>query len=127
MIALLKKNNLHFLTGKRIQQHLLLYTIENKIKKKKWKLLPNIIPNHNPVDVNNPSGLLAIPYFKDWLVGFVTAEGSFYEQNNKEFYFNVSQTRNKALMLAIHLLFYPSRNLYHNARTQNSIRRPCLL
>jgi hypothetical protein len=44
----------------------------------------------------------------------VTAEGSFYEQNNKEFYFNVSP---------IHLLFNPSRNLYYNDKTQGSIVR----
>ena len=53
----------------------------------------------------------------------MTAEGSFYEQNNKEFYFNVSQTENRALMLAIHLLFNPSRNLYYNDKTQGSIVR----
>jgi hypothetical protein len=53
----------------------------------------------------------------------VAAEGSFYEQNNKEFYFNVSQTKNKALMLAIQMLFDPSRNMYYNTTTQGSIVR----
>jgi hypothetical protein len=124
LVPLFLKNNLYFLTENRIKQfNLLLYTIENNIKK--WEFLPDIIPNYHPFNLNDTSFILSICYFKNWLVGFVTAEGSFYRQKNKEFNFNVSQLNNIALMQAIHLLFDPSRNLYFNdgGATKLSIMR----
>lgn len=50
-------------------------------------------------------------YFKDWFIGFVVAEGSFYVQANKEICFNVGQIGNSVLMNTIYLLFEPSRAL----------------
>lgn len=123
LVPLFLKNNLYFLTQNRIDQYnLLLYTIENNIKK--WELLPEIIPNYSPfVDISKSSTFLDIGYFKNWLVGFVTAEGSFFAQKNKECYFSVSQVKNKVLMGAIHLLFNPSRNIYYNEKNQSLIVR----
>jgi hypothetical protein len=47
LVPLFLMNNLYFLTQNRIDQYnLLLYTIENNIKK--WELLPEIIPNYSP-------------------------------------------------------------------------------
>lgn len=65
LVPLFLENGLYFLTENRINQYnLLLYTLENNIKK--WELLPNIIPNYNPFDLNNPSSILHnIWYFKD--------------------------------------------------------------
>ena len=85
--------------------------------------MPATIPNYHPFKLNDPSFILNISYFKNLLVGFVVAEGSFYTQVNKESYFNVAQANNIALMQAIHLLFNPSRNLYFNEKSQVSIVR----
>jgi len=64
LTPLFLKNNLYFLTKNRIEQYnLLLYTIENNIKK--WEFLPEIIPNYNPFNVDNSSELLSINYFKN--------------------------------------------------------------
>jgi hypothetical protein len=59
LIPLFLKNNLFFLTENRVEQYnLLLYTIENNIKK--WEFLPNTVPNYNPININNSSELLSI-------------------------------------------------------------------
>lgn len=53
LVPLLLKHGLFFLTDNRINQYnLLLYTLENNIKK--WELLPNVIPNYSPLVINNP-------------------------------------------------------------------------
>lgn len=82
LVPLLLKHGLFFLTENRINQYnLLLYTIENNIKK--WELLPDVIPNYSPFVFNNPENILQnVWYFKDWFVGFVVAEGSFFVQKN---------------------------------------------
>ena len=71
LVPLLLKHGLFFLTENRTKQYnLLLYTIENNIKK--WELLPEVIPNYSPFVFNNPVDILSkVWYFKDWLVGFV--------------------------------------------------------
>lgn len=105
------------------QYNLLLYTLENNIKK--WELLPkkNEIPNYSPLVLNNPYDIINLRYFKDWLVGFVSAEGSFFIQTNKEICFNVSQKGNSTLMKAIYLLFEPTRALNYTKKTDLSIVR----
>ena len=116
LVPLLLQNNLFFLTENRTKQYnLLLYTLENNIKK--WELLPEVIPNYSPFVFNNPVDILSkVLYFKDWLVGFVVAEGSFFVQANKEIGFSVSQKGNSILMKAIHLLFEPSRKIYSSEK-----------
>lgn len=111
LVPLLLKHNLFFLTRNRINQYnLLLYTIENNIKK--WELLPNVIPNYIPWVLETPEDIIRnVWYFKDWFIGFVVAEGSFYVQANKEICFNVGQRGNSVLMNTIYLLFEPSRAL----------------
>ena len=114
LVPLLLKHNLFFLTENRTKQYnLLLYTLENNIKK--WELLPEVIPNYSPFVFYNPVDILSkVWYFKDWLVGFVVAEGSFFVQANKEIGFSISQKGNSILMKAIHLLFEPSRKIYYS-------------
>jgi hypothetical protein len=59
LVPLFIMNNLHFLTENRIKQYdLLLYTIENNIKK--WENLPKIIPSYISIDFNNPNIFLNI-------------------------------------------------------------------
>ena len=113
LVPLLLKHGLFFLTKNRIDQYnLLLYTLDNNIKK--WELLSNVIPNYSPLILDNPMNILHNVWFlKDWLVGFVVAEGSFFVQANKEISFSISQKGNKTLMEAIHLLFKSSRAIYH--------------
>jgi len=117
LVPLLLKNGLFFLTKNRINQYnLLLYTLENNIKK--WALLPDEIPNYSTLDLNKPEDILQnVLYFKDWLVGFVVAEGSFFVQANKEISFSIGQKENSNLMQAIHMFFGPSRALYYSKKT----------
>nr|YP_009663706.1 hypothetical protein [Dactylella tenuis]QCW06844.1 hypothetical protein [Dactylella tenuis] len=115
-------NNLQFLTENRIDQfNLLLYTIEHNIKK--WENLPESTSNYSTIDINDPSGFLNISFFKNWFVGFVCAEGSFFALANDEFMFSISQSNNKYLMQAIHLMFKPSRGIYFNEKTKSSLVR----
>ena len=122
LVPLLLKHGLFFLTENRINQYnLLLYTLENNIKK--WELLPNAIPNYSPLVLNNPENIRNIWYFKDWFVGFVVAEGSFFIQANKEICFSIGQKGNSALMNAIYLLFEPSRALNYIKKNDISLVR----
>lgn len=116
LVPLLLKHNLFFLTDNRIKQYnLLLYTLENNLKK--WELLPEVIPNYSPFVFNNPVDILSkVWYFNNWLVGFVVAEGSFFVQANKEIGFSISQKGNSILMKAIYLLFEPSRKIYSSEK-----------
>ena len=82
------------------------------------------LPNYSPIILNNPTNILRnVWYYKDWLVGFVVAEGSFFVQANKEISFSVSQKSNKILMEAIHLLFKPSRAIYYSKDKDVSLIR----
>lgn len=123
LVPLLLKYNLFFLTKNRINQYnLLLYTIENNIKK--WKFLPKVIPNYVPWVMETSEDIVQnVFYFKDWFAGFVVAEGSFYVQANKEICFNVGQKGNSVLMNTIYLLFEPSRALNYTKSKDISIVR----
>ena len=123
LVPLLLKHGLFFLTENRINQYnLLLYTLENNVKK--WELLPDVIPNYSPIILDNPANILRnVWYFKDWLVGFVVAEGSFFVQANKEISFSISQKSNKILMESIHLFFKPNRAIYYSKDKDVSLVR----
>lgn len=123
LVPLLLKHGPFSLAENGINQYnLLLYTLENNINKS--ELLPDVIPNYNPIVINNPIDILRnVWYFKDWLVGFVVAEGSFFIQANKGISFSVSQKGNKILMEAIHLLFEPTRAIYYSKDKDISLVR----
>lgn len=123
LVPLLLKHGLFFLTENRINQYnLLLYTLDYNIKK--WDLLPEVIPNYSPLVFNNPLDILKyVWYFKDWFVGFVVAEGSFFVQANKEISFSIGQKGNSILIKAIHLLFEPTRGIYYSNKNNVSIVR----
>lgn len=123
LVPLLLKHGLFFLTENRINQYnLLLYTLDNNIKK--WEFLPEVIPNYSNITLDNPINILRnVWYFKDWLVGFVIAEGSFFVQANKEISFSVSQKGNKILIETIHFLFKPSRAIYYSESKDVSLVR----
>lgn len=123
LVPLLLKHNLFFLTKNRSNQYnLLLYTLENNIKK--WEFLPEVFPNYIPWDMETPKDIMQnVLYFKDWFIGFVVAEGSFYVQANKEICFNVGQKGNSVLMETIYLLFEPSRALDYTKSKDLSIVR----
>ena len=74
--------------------------------------MPNVVPNYSPLIIDKPEDIIKnVWYFKNWLVGFVTAEGScsFFVQANKEIAFSISQKTNKTLIEGIHLFFKQSR------------------
>ena len=112
-----------FLTSNRINQYnLLLYTLDNNIKK--WEYIPSDIPSYLPWVMETSEDIMQnVFYFKDWFVGFVVAEGSFYVQANKEICFNVGQKGNSVLMKTIYLLFEPSRVLDYTKSKDISIVR----
>lgn len=126
------KHGLFFLTENRINQYnLLLYTLDNNVKK--WELLPDVIPNYSPIILNNPTNILRnVWYYKDWLVGFVVAEGSFFVQANKEISFSVlrSTLAKKVIKFyspegseSIHLFFKPNRAIYYSKDKDVSLVR----
>lgn len=123
LVPLLLKHGLYFLTKNRIDQYnRLLYTIEHNIKK--WDKLPESVPNYSPFNFNNSKDILnSVWYFKTWLVGFVVAEGSFFEQANKEICFSISQKGNRILMDVIHFMFKTSRAMYYSKEKDIHILR----
>jgi hypothetical protein len=122
LVPLLIRNNLYFLTKTRSQQYnVLLYIIENNIKK--WENFPTEIPNYNSYNLNDSSEILNLWFFRNWLVGFVVSEGSFFIQENNEFYFSIGQKGNKNLMKAISLLFEIKRLNYENILNDVTIVR----
>ena len=52
-----------------------------------------------------------LPFFKDWLVGFVTAEGSFFMKCNKDACFQIKQRLHTNLFEAFKLVFNTDRKI----------------
>jgi len=111
LFPLLKYHNIYFLTDTRNNQfNLVMYILENDIK------LYHQIPNkdHIPTIFKLPLNALdytLLPFFKNWIVGFAVAEGSFFIKSNNDGCFQLNQRIHTNLFEAFKLVFNTTRKI----------------
>lgn len=111
LFPLLIHYNIFFLTDTRRKQFdLAMYIFKNDLK-----LFDNI---HNISNINslfklpeNPSDYLKLTFFKNWLVGFTNAEGSFLIKDNNDGCFQLKQRIHVQLFEAFKILFKTQRKM----------------
>jgi len=118
----LQTNNLEFLTYNRRKQYFLLkYIIENNIKH--WEELDldeidNLFKKSNKkLDF---SDIINLPYFKNWLVGFTIAEGSFHKKSTGSTHYSIVQSghENYNIIKAIHFFIKGPEHLNHEIKPE---------
>ena len=111
IFPLLIHHNIYFLTeSRRAQFDLAMLIIKNDLK------LFNQISNYNKVPTifelpKTASEYLSLAFFKNWLVGFTNAEGSFCIKKNNDASFQLKQIIQYQLFEAFKLLFNTKRNI----------------
>ena len=111
IFPLLLHHNIFFLTeSRRAQFDLAMLIIKNDLK------LFNQISNYNKVPTifelpKTASEYLSLAFFKNWLVGFTNAEGSFCKKKNNDACFQLKQIIHVQLFEAFKLLFKTNRNI----------------
>lgn len=111
LFPLLIHNNIHFLTKTRIDQfNLAMYILKNDIKL--YNDLPKLsnIPSIFNIP-NNPIDFTLLPFFKNWIVGFTNAEGSFFIKVNNDGCFQLKQRAHTELFEAFKLVFNTNRKI----------------
>ena len=106
---LLIHHGIFFLTNNRRSQfNLAMFICEKDIKQ--FDLIPNYIdvPSFTILPAN-PSGYLYLPFFKNWVVGFTTADGSFLIKANNDACFQLKQAIHINMFDAFKLLFETCR------------------
>lgn len=68
---------------------------------------------------SSPEGYINLTFFKNWIVGFTVAEGSFLIKNNNEACFQLKQQIHINLFEAFKLLFNTNRNIYTEKELYN--------
>lgn len=116
IFPLLLHHNIFFLTTtRRDQYNKAMCIMANEIKLfSDIPELASVEPSQAPginVLPNNAEGYLNLFFFKNWLVGFTNAEGSFFIKNNQEGCFQLKQRLHINLFEAIKLLFNTSRKI----------------
>ena len=111
LFPLLVYNKIFFLTNTRRDQfNLAMFIMERNIKlfkdlpKEKFSYLPFNLPN-------SPLEYLHLHFFKNWIVGFTNAEGSFLMKQNKDGCFQLKQKTHNNLFNALKLLFNSERKI----------------
>ncbi|GAB2527455.1 hypothetical protein GCM10027054_13400 [Isoptericola nanjingensis] len=110
VFPLLIHHGIYFLTDTRRQQYALaLHVLTNNIV---WyaDVPTNFNSNIYPLPTT-PAGYLSIPFFRNWVVGFVMAEGSFHIKASNEFYFSIRQREHITLFEAFRILFNTTRTI----------------
>ena len=111
IFPLLIHHNIYFLTeSRRAQFDLAMLIIKNDLK------LFNQISNYNKVPTifelpKTASEYLSLAFFKNWLVGFTNAEGSFCIKKNNDASFQLKQRIHLQLFEALKLLFKTKRSI----------------
>lgn len=109
LIPLLIYHQIFFLTETRRKQFdLVLFLIKNNIRNF------NEIPNSIPCEFNLPftkEDYIRLPFFRNWIVGFTLAEGSFFFKKNKDGCFQLSQRKHSLLFESFNLIFSSSRKI----------------
>lgn len=113
LFPLLLHHNIFFLTKSRREQfNLAMHIFEKNIK------YFDIISNLNKEEIFVHSELpkksldyINLPFFKNWLVGFTTAEGSFFVKANNDGCFQLKQIIHVELFEAFKLVFNTNRKI----------------
>ena len=109
LFPLFLHHELFFLTKtRRAQYHMAMYIFNNNVKK--YSELPSVAPiiQELPVSALEYANL---PFFKDWVVGFVCAEGSFFIKTNLDGCFQIKQKLHLLLFEAFKLVFNTNRKI----------------
>ena len=108
---LLVYNNIFFLTENRINQFkLAMHILKNDIK------MFDAIPSIDKIETvfklpENPYDYTKLDFFKNWIVGFTCAEGSFFIKCNNDGCFQLKQKMHTNLFEAFKLVFKTNRNI----------------
>lgn len=111
LFPLLIHNNIFFLTKTRSDQfNLAMYIFEQNIK------LYNQIPDINNIPLvfeipNKPVNYILLHFFKNWIIGFTCAEGSFFVKANSDGCFQLKQRIHNDLFEAFKLIFNTNRKI----------------
>jgi hypothetical protein len=111
VIPLLLYHNIFFLTETRNNQ----FNTAMAILEQEIKTFENI-PSLNLIGKtfelpNNPKDYLKLDFFKNWVVGFTIAEGSFFIKNKKDGCFQLKQRMHVNLFESFKLLFNTTRKI----------------
>lgn len=112
LFPLLIHHNIFFLTeARRAQFDLAMFILKSDLKF--YDKIPNIkeIPTIFKLP-ETASDYLKLAFFKNWLVGFTNAEGSFLIKNNNEGCFQLKQRTHVQLFESFKLLFNTKRNIF---------------
>ena len=77
---------------------------------KSYSQIPKTVPELQALP-NSVKGYFKLPFLKDWLVGFVAAEGSFFVKSNKDACFQIRQRLHMPLFEAFKLVFNTTRKI----------------
>lgn len=120
----LQSNNIEFLNYNRRKQYFLFkYIIENNIIH--WDNL-NLEEINKLFQQSNKqidfTEIIKLSYFKNWLIGFTTAEGSFHIKSNKKAHFSIVQSghENYNLIKVIHYFIKGSLSVDKKIKPENS-------
>lgn len=121
LFPLFLHHKIYFLTETRKNQfNTAMYILNNNIKL--FNDIPDIyfIPNIFYVELPKfVPDYINLFYFKNWLVGFTVAEGSFVIKNNGEHSFQIKQNIHTNLFNAFKCLFNTKRNIYIEKKIYN--------
>lgn len=120
LFPLLLYNKVFFLTVTRITQ----FNIAMFIFKQEVKLFQDIPnPENTPLVFklpDSPLGYSNLNYFKNWIVGFAMAEGSFFVKSNNDACFSLKQRLHLDLFEALQIIFYTNRKVGTDKELYNS-------
>lgn len=109
IFPLLKHHNIFFLSETRREQYnKAIFILENDIKL--FSNIPAIIPCLYPLP-NTILGYASLNFFKNWIVGFTIAEGSFLWKSNNDACFQLKQRTHLLLFEAFNLIFGSRRKI----------------
>ena len=111
VFPLLIHHNIFFLTNTRRNQfELAMYILKNNLKH--FKNIPNINDISNTFNLpETASDYLNLKFFRNWVVGFTNAEGSFLIKSNNDGWFQLKQRTHIQLFEAFKLLFDTNRKI----------------
>ena len=109
LFPLLQYHEIFFLTERRrAQYHMALHILKNNIKYYSELPLVATVLQELPTTAN---GYINLPFFTNWIVGFVAAEGSFFMKKNNDGCFQIKQKLHLKLFDAFKLVFNTTRKI----------------
>ncbi len=110
LLPLLIYHNIYFLTDNRIEQfNKMMYILKENIKL--YNDIPKFIPFFNNIPKNSKE-YSYLPFFKNWIIGFTIAEGSFFIKKNKDACFQLHHSKNLMLFTAFNDVFLTNKKIY---------------